>query len=101
MNVGGNLVNTATVHTDRTGEQHSDATTAVDQNPSLSIVKSTADLHVDHAGQLISYTIDVDNTGNIALSGVTLAVTSCAVSGATLASGDTDGDHVLDVNETW
>src|SRR5205085_1451651 len=103
MNAGGNLVNTAFVHTHQTTEQHDDATTAVVQKPSLTIDKSTADVSVDHAGQVISYTVDVHNTGNIDLTDVSLTDPTFADTATTLtlASGDTDHDTVLDVGETW
>ena len=55
---------------------------------------------------MITYTITVDNTGNVNLTGVVLTdilsfgktLTALAVN---LESGDLDGDNVLDVGETW
>ncbi len=60
------------------------------------------------AGNTISYTITVANTGNLTLKTVTLTDTLLdakggpltLTSGPTLASGD-DGDALLEVNETW
>ncbi|MBR0782863.1 DUF7507 domain-containing protein, partial [Bradyrhizobium iriomotense] len=57
MNAGTNLVNLATADTDQTGAKSDDASTPVQQNPSLTIDKNTSDSTVDHAGQVIHYTI--------------------------------------------
>ncbi|MEH2568857.1 beta strand repeat-containing protein [Bradyrhizobium sp. AZCC 2289] len=110
MNAGANLVNTATVDTAQTAPQDATATTVVDQDPSLTITKvastTPTDLldmnQADHAGQVINYTIEIDNTGNIDLTGVTLADTSFADSGATRGADIVgNNDNILDVGEKW
>ena len=52
---------------------------------------------------MINYSIVVDNTGNVTLTGVTVTdqVESYGATNATLVSGDINGDGKLDVNETW
>lgn len=71
-------------------------------NPSLTIVKSLTnadDAIVDTANEVIEYTIVVDNTGNVDLTGVTL--TDIFAGGATLISGDTNNNSILETTETW
>ena len=57
----------------------------------------------DHAGDVITYQIGMQNLGNITLTGVVIQdqVESYGVTGATLESGDLDSDGNLDVGESW
>ena len=70
-------------------------------NPSLSIVKdaSVPGGTADYAGEVISYTINVHNTGNQTLTGV--SVTDPFSSNLTLVADSASADGKLDVNETW
>ena len=68
----GLLENMATADTDQTGPDTDDASVPVAQNPALNIAKdaSVPGGTADAAGEVISYTITVANTGNATLTGV-------------------------------
>ncbi|MBU3652123.1 MAG: DUF11 domain-containing protein [Limnohabitans sp.] len=101
IDAGGNIVNTATADSDQTGPDTDDASIPVAQAPSLNIVKeATIDGgSADHAGEVISYTIAVQNTGNQTLTGVT--VNDPFISNLTLVADAATADNELDVGETW
>jgi uncharacterized repeat protein (TIGR01451 family) len=100
----GLLQNTATADSEETGPDTDDANVPVEQRPSLNITKdaSVPGGTADAAGELISYTISVANTGNTTLTGVTLTDPFADV-GSIVRGADTVGnnDGMLDVGETW
>ncbi|MDE2475570.1 MAG: hypothetical protein KGO48_11025, partial [Alphaproteobacteria bacterium] len=91
---GGVITNTATETDNQTTGGSSTVTTGVDQDPSVSVVKTAATLAgdpadgsvADHVGQEIDYTILVTNTGNEDLTGVTVVD---SLTGHTLQSAGT------------
>ncbi|MEJ0075837.1 MAG: hypothetical protein WDO17_10375 [Alphaproteobacteria bacterium] len=93
--------NTATVTTANTAPDSDSVSVAVLQDPRITVTKAAvvADGTADAVGDVINYTINVANAGNMTLTG--LSVTDPSVSNLTYVSGDTDSDGKLDVGETW
>ena len=72
-------------------------------SPEISITKSASvpgDC-ADTAGELITYTIVLDNTGNVALDTVVVTDSFEGGSEATLTVTGDDGDGILEVGEVW
>ncbi|MBO9545403.1 SdrD B-like domain-containing protein, partial [Caulobacter sp.] len=82
-------------------------TVSLARNPALNITKdaSVPGGTANVVGELIGYTISVQNTGNVTLTGVTVSdpfVSNLApVLVGGFNSGDLDHDNALDVTETW
>ncbi|HJT61997.1 MAG TPA: hypothetical protein VJ797_09975, partial [Burkholderiales bacterium] len=99
----GDIDNTATADSNESDEDSDDAIVPVDQNPALLIVKDAdAGQVADLAGEVLTYSISVQNTGNQTLTGVTVsdpnADAGSIVRGADLVGDD---DDLLEVGETW
>jgi uncharacterized repeat protein (TIGR01451 family) len=67
-------------------------------NPDISITKMP-DLMQAHEGDAITYTYTITNPGNVPLSRV--SVTDDKIEDVTYQSGDSNGDSMLDTDETW
>ncbi|AUH64294.1 DUF7507 domain-containing protein [Paracoccus zhejiangensis] len=83
------------------------ATTTVTRGPAMSVLKSVDRTSIAAPGSL-AYTITVENTGNVALTGIALddritqgGTETRPTSGPTLSAGDSNGDGVLNVGERW
>ena len=105
----GDLDNTATADTNETSPKSADFAVPLVYNPDFTIDKSVASItggtldgKVDSAGDIINYSIVVDNSGNVTLTGVTVTdqVESHGATNAILVSGNINSDGKLDVDVT-
>ena len=101
MNAGQNLINTAFADTDQTGPKNDDATTTVSQNPDFSIAKDATESSVNHAGQVIHYSIVLHNTGNVDLTGVSVTDPFADPGSLQFVGGDTNNNNTLELTEIW
>ena len=100
IDAGDPITNTASVDSDQAGPASANATTTIAQTPWLAVSKASTTDEIAAAGQLVPYTITVDNTGNITLTSITVADPACDAAPA-YVSGDTGSDSRLGVGETW
>jgi uncharacterized repeat protein (TIGR01451 family) len=99
INLGTDIVNTASVvTTELPTPEVASATTTISQTPGLTIDKVANPASIAAPG-VITYTITVENTGNVNLTSV--AVSDAFAGGATFVSGDESDTDVLNVGETW
>ena len=99
----GNIIhNIATVTSNEGATAVATANVVVHQNPSVTIVKtaSVAGDSVNVAGEVISYTVVVTNTGNMSLTG-TLADTLSGISAISGPVESVSTNGILNVGETW
>src|SRR5262245_21956207 len=101
------IVNTATATGNGVDPVSDDATVTVTQTRSLNIVKEADVTSVDATGDTITYTYTVTNAGNAAIAGVVVTDDNGTPGNTAddfnpaFTGGDTDGDGLLDVGETW
>ncbi len=105
--------NLATGDTDQTGPDTDSVTVPLIRMPSINVTKVVSSVtdgpdfggsnQADSAGDTINYAITIQNTGNIALTGVTMtdAVEAYGATNATYVSGDAGVIGTLEVGETW
>jgi len=67
--------------------------------PLIDMVKTANPLSLPAGPGSVVYTYTIRNTGTVPVTDITIVGDTC--SPIILASGDTNGDHKLDVNETW
>jgi hypothetical protein len=75
-------------------------TVDIPQFATIDMEKSSSPGSYQSAGQTITYIFDVENTGNVTLTGVSIADVRCDAP-ATYLSGDLNPNGQLDVGETW
>ncbi len=94
-------ITSITADSNTANNSNTEPTDLLANNRSLKVVKTAVAGQVaDAAGEVINYTITVENTGNVTLTGVTVSDPNADI-GPTYVSGDIDGDNKLDVDETW
>ncbi|HKS60538.1 MAG TPA: hypothetical protein VJT13_02495 [Xanthobacteraceae bacterium] len=99
--------NTATVTTTTAEGATAEASASVDieQNPHVVLTKTADVSSVDAAGDVINYTIIIENDGNMTLTDPDVTDPSvsnlAAVMSGGFNAGDADQDGKLDVGETW
>ena len=97
----GQVSNTATASGVHNGTPYATSdtiTTPVTQNPAFTLLK-VADAASVSAPGTVNYTISIDNTGNISLTGA--SISDPLLGSLAGPGGDTNGNSELDVNETW
>jgi uncharacterized repeat protein (TIGR01451 family) len=103
----GFIDNTATADSDQTGPVSDSEQVPITLNPDVDIEKFVNGEDADspdpgpflNVGGTANFTYVVRNTGNVALSNVT--VTDNRIESLTFGGGDTDADGKLDTDETW
>ncbi|MBW6481056.1 MAG: DUF11 domain-containing protein, partial [Bacteroidales bacterium] len=100
----GSVTNTASAEgEDTNGDLVSDndsATVTAIQNPEITVTKTADPSTYDAADDIITYTITLTNDGNVTVYNPAVSDPQ-ATTGPDYVSGDTNGDGVLDVGETW
>ncbi len=82
-----------------TGDQATGLTLTYRQG-ALTVTKSVAEANFDAVGDLLHYTITLQNTGSVALTDLTLVDNRLPVDSMT-RTGDNEADDVLSPGETW
>ena len=111
----GQVINTATVDsTDPSGtsiDSVAEETSPFTQRTSIALTKTAVPLPTDPAplaGDLITYMFELENTGNVSLTGAQVDDPQCEIpvgpltaANGLILSSDVGGDGVLDAGETW
>ena len=102
----GDIDNVATGDSDQTPPDTDTETVPLVRTPALNVTKDVTSVtggSANVAGDVIVYSISIQNTGNVALTGITVTdkVEAYAATNATYVSGDAAPLGTLNVGETW
>jgi len=95
----GDIDNTATADCDQLSAITASASVPITQNTAFTLTKVATEASVDAAGDVIHYTITVDNSGDMTLTNI--SINDLLLGALTGLTGDANSDSKLDVNETW
>lgn len=84
----GKVINTGLSHSDETTPDYATVTTNLPQNPGLNVVKSASEDYYFLTGDIIHYTISVQNTGNVTIDNIVITDPN-ADPGSVLCNGTT------------
>jgi large repetitive protein len=73
LDAGGNLTNTATASSNEASDATDTLNIPIAQNPAMTVAKSSTTASVTIAGQVVDYSYLLTNTGNVTLTGISLA----------------------------
>src|SRR5687767_6792058 len=100
IDAGGDLSNTVTADSTEAEPDSDDLDIPITQSPEIMVVKSSTTTEITAAGQVVPYSFEVTNEGNVTLTGITVTDPNCDVAPA-YVSGDTNNDGMLQTTETW
>jgi len=100
----GDIVNTATATgispcEDPVSDDSNQVTVTTTSTPELTVTKATDFEGAATVGDVVEYTIEVENTGDVSV--YDLTVVDAMLADLAYVSGDSDSDDVLDVGEVW
>ncbi|MRS04741.1 hypothetical protein EG832_16215, partial [bacterium] len=100
VDAGRSLSNTVTADSAQSLPDTDNLDIPISLTPSLQVVKSSTTTTVTAAGQVVPYAFTVTNTGNVTLTGITVADPKCDATSA-YQGGDINSNTALELTETW
>ncbi|MGE5521398.1 MAG: hypothetical protein ACM3VS_15850, partial [Candidatus Dadabacteria bacterium] len=89
------------VNDNNSGNNTATDTDALTPAPSWTITKTAAEPNYAAIGTILHYTLQLKNTGNVYISGITITDIGADAGSIVYQSGDANNNSWLDINETW